>query len=364
MDCTGRWLPTASYGVMEVRARTGSMNCVVIPAYRAAATILPVIAAVGPEIDLIVVVDDGCPEGTAVSVANRCSDPRVVALMHDANRGVGGAFLTGMRYAIGRGADIIIKVDADGQMKPAQVPALIHPIASAQADYVKGDRFFFLTNAASMPPVRRFGNLALSFLAKLSSGYWTIMDPTNGFFAIHARVAELLDDERIAKRFFFETDLLFHLGLIRAKVVEFPMRATYGNEISNLRVSHQLRPFLAGHLRNTTRRILYRYFFRVFSLASLQLVAGSMLFLYAMLFGLYHWLSAPPDQLVPTGTIMIAALTFLIGFQLLLSFLNYDISSSPREALHPFLSRSRRAGPEVAETSTPEAGDQLPKPVR
>ena len=145
--------------------------------------------------------------------------------MHDVNQGVGGAFLTGMRYAIERGADIIVKVDADGQMDPAQVPALIHPIASGQADYVKGDRFFFLTNAASMPPVRRFGNLALSFLAKISSGYWTIMDPTNGFFAIHARVAELLDDERIAKRFFFETDLLFHLGLIRAKVVEFPMRA-------------------------------------------------------------------------------------------------------------------------------------------
>ena len=198
------------------------------------------IEAIGPEIELIVVVDDGCPEGTGVVVANRCNDPRVVTLMHDANQGVGGAFLTGMRYAIERGADIIIKVDADGQMDPAQVPALIHPIASGQADYVKGDRFFFLTNSASMPPVRRFGNLALSFLAKLSSGYWTIMDPTNGFFAIHARVAELLDDERIAKRFFFETDLLFHLGLIRAKVVEFPMRACYGNEVSNLRVSHQL----------------------------------------------------------------------------------------------------------------------------
>ena len=113
-----------------------------------------------------------------------------------------------------------------------------------------------------MPPVRRFGNLVLSFLAKLSSGYWTIMDPTNGFFAIHARVAELLDDERIAKRFFFETDLLFHLGLIRAKVVEFPMLASYGSEVSNLRVSHQLRPFLAGHVRNASRRILYRYFFR------------------------------------------------------------------------------------------------------
>src|SRR5690349_11790778 len=341
------------------------MNCVVIPAYRAAATILPVIEAIGPEIGMIVVVDDGCPEGTALTVANRCADPRVVALMHDVNRGVGAAFLTGMRYAIERGAEVIVKIDADGQMDPSQVPALIHPILSGQADYVKGDRFFFLTNAASMPPVRRFGNLALSFFAKLSTGYWTIMDPTNGFFAIHARVAELLDDERIAKRFFFETDLLFHLGLVRAKVVEFPMRAVYGNEVSNLRVSRQLWPFLTGHMRNTVRRILYRYFFRDLSLASFQLVAGSGLFLFGLVFGLYHWWAAPPDQLVPTGTIMIAALTFLIGFQLVLSFLNYDISASPREPLHPFLMKGWQAkAGEAKKMNVAESDGEKPEPAR
>lgn len=342
------------------------MNCVVIPAYRAAATIPPVIEAIGPEIGMIVVVDDGCPEGTALSVANRCADPRVVALMHDVNRGVGAAFLTGMRYAIERGAEIIVKIDADGQMDPSQVPALIHPILSGQADYVKGDRFFFLANAASMPSVRLFGNLVLSFMAKFSSGYWTIMDPTNGFFAIHARVAELLDVERIAKRFFFESDLLFHLGLIRAKVVEFPMRASYGDEVSNLRISQQFAPFLAGHLRNTCLRILYRYFFREFSLASVQLVAGAGLFGFGLSFGLYHWLSVPPDRLVPTGTIMTAALTFLIGFQLLLSFLNYDISSSPREALHPLLGRALRQAPAapVAKSDAADLGDGQREPVR
>jgi dolichol-phosphate mannosyltransferase len=343
------------------------MYCVVIPAYRAAATILPVIAAIGPEVELIVVVDDGCPDGTGLAVARNCSDARVVALMHDANRGVGAAFLTGMRYAIARGADIIVKIDADGQMDPSQVPALIHPIVGGQADYVKGDRFFFLADAASMPPARLVGNLALSFMAKLSSGYWNLMDPTNGFFAIHARIAELLDDGRIAKRFFFETDLLFHLGLIRAKVVEFPMRASYGGEVSNLRISRQLAPFFAGHIRNTLRRVLYRYFFREFSLASLQLVAGAALFGFGLVFGCYHWWAAPPQQLVPTGTIMIAALTFLMGFQLLLSFLNCDISSSPREPLHPFLERNRGTAPQpraLAPASAAEAIEGPPAAAR
>src|ERR1700682_4754450 len=101
------------------------MNCVVIPAFRAAGSILQVIAAIGPEIELIVVVDDCCPEGTGLAVTNRCNDPRVVVLVHDANEGVGGAFMTGMRYAARRGADIIVKVDADGQMDPAPIPALL-----------------------------------------------------------------------------------------------------------------------------------------------------------------------------------------------------------------------------------------------
>lgn len=319
------------------------MRCVVIPAYRAAASIMPVIAAIGPEIDLIVVVDDGCPEGTGPRVSARCADPRVIVLMHADNQGVGGAVLTGMRYALAKGADIIVKLDADGQMDPRQIPALIHAIETGSADYVKGDRFFFLTNAASMPKVRLLGNLALSFMAKVSSGYWTVMDPTNGFFAIHGRVAELLDDKRIAKRYFFETDLLHHLGLLRAKVVEFPMRAKYEGETSSLRISRVLLPFLSGHVRNTTRRLLYRYFFRDVSLASLQLVAGAGLTLFGAIFGLYHWVAAPAGEFVPTGTIMIAAISLLIGFQLLMAFLNYDISSAPREAVHPFLAREGKA---------------------
>jgi dolichol-phosphate mannosyltransferase len=360
--------------MLAVRAHSGSrgpdkpkMNCVVIPAYRASASILDVIARVGPEVELIVVVDDCCPEGTGVAVSHRCNDPRVVVLVHDVNQGVGGAFMTGMRYAARRGADIIIKVDADGQMDPAQIPALIHPIAAEDADYVKGNRFFFLTNAASMPRARKIGNLALSFLAKLSTGYWNIMDPTNGFFAIHARVADLVAEQEIAKRFFFETDLLFHLGLLRARVIEYPMQAFYGDEISNLKISKVFGPFLAGHLKNTARRILYRYFLRDFSVGSLQLFFGVLLFSFGLAFGGYHWAQGvASNELVPTGTIMIAALTLLIGFQLLLAFLSYDIGTTPREALHPFLMRGRKS-PEFPFASQPAAktdadDDQVRRP--
>jgi dolichol-phosphate mannosyltransferase len=253
-----------------------------------------------------------------------------------------------MRAAIERRSTVIVKVDADGQMDPALIPALIAPIENGVADFVKGNRFFFLSNAASMPAMRRFGNLVLSFLAKLSSGYWQLMDATNGFFAIHASVAGLLEEERIAKRFFFETDLLFHLGLVRAKVVDFPMHARYEDEVSNLRISRVLGDFLLGHLRNALRRILYKYFVRDFSIASIELALGALLLLFGLTFGAYHWVvSGIREEVTPTGTVMIAVISLLIGFQLVLAFLNYDISSVPREPLHPILLKMPQGSPDT-----------------
>jgi len=325
------------------------MNSVVIPTFRASKSILDVINRIGPEIGLIVVVDDCCPEFSGRLVQNECKDPRVVVIVHETNQGVGGAFLTGMKAAIERDARIIVKVDSDGQMDPALIPGLILPIEHAQADYVKGNRFFFLSDASSMPAVRLFGNLSLSFMAKISSGYWNIMDPTNGFFAIHADVARLLIPSRIAKRFFFETDLLFHVGMLRAKVTEFPMQAVYGEEVSNLRIARVMPEFMRGHLKNTVRRIAYGYFFRDFSVASIELFFGTILFWFGLIFGIYHWaLAYALDEVTPTGTVMIAAVALLIGFQLILAFLSYDIGAVPREALHPLLSRNARTqGPDV-----------------
>ena len=314
------------------------MNCVVIPTYRAATTISDVVERVGSEITLIVVVDDCCPENSGEILRRQCRDPRVLILKHDTNQGVGGAFLTGMAAAIDRGASIIVKIDADGQIDPALIPGLIRPILNGQADFAKGNRFFFLSNSASMPWVRLFGNLCLSFMTKISSGYWTIMDPTNGFIAIHAKVALLLVPSRISKRFFFETDLLFHVGLLRAKVVEFPMKALYGGETSNLRVSRILGEFMRGHFRNTARRLLYRYFIHDFSIASIELLVGVLLFSFGLIFGTYNWIyAASAGVFASTGTIMLAAVSLLIGFQLILAFLNYDINSVPREPLHPIL---------------------------
>src|SRR5690606_11392859 len=96
------------------------------------------------------------------------------------NLGVGGAVMTGYLTALADGMDIIVKVDGDNQMDPALIPDFIAPILAGEADYTKGNRFFDLEEIRAMPKLRLFGNALLSFMTKLSAGYWDIFDPTNG----------------------------------------------------------------------------------------------------------------------------------------------------------------------------------------
>jgi dolichol-phosphate mannosyltransferase len=309
---------------------------VVIPCFKVRAHILNVIAGIGPEVDAIYVVDDACPDASGALVERDVQDPRVTVLYHEVNQGVGGATVTGMRRAIADGAKIIVKMDGDGQMDPAMLPVLIETVRSGEADHAKGNRFFDPGGLADMPAVRLIGNAGLSFLAKLSTGYWQSFDPTNGYFAIHAEVARRLPLHKIHKRYFFETDLLFRLSTLRARVVDVPMPAIYGEETSNLRIGQILLPFLAGHLRNVFKRVGYNYFLRDFNIASLELMASIVLISFGLAFGLANWSS---DEAATAGTVMLAGLPLILGVQLLLAFVGYDIQSSPSISLHPRLTR-------------------------
>ena len=304
---------------------------VVIPSYRVTRHILPLLARIGPGVWRVFVVDDACPDGSGDLVERECRDPRVVVLRNAVNLGVGGAVLAGYAAAVEAGADVIVKLDGDGQMDPALIPAFTAPIAAGEADYTKGNRFFDLSRIGRMPPARIFGNAALSFMTKLSSGYWDVFDPTNGYTAIDARVAALLPADRISRRYFFETDMLFRLNTFRAVVQDVPMDAHYGDEVSGLRISRILGEFLFKHARNFFKRIFYNYYLRDFSAASLELAAGLGLSAFGASFGLYHWwLSAAQAMTTPTGTVMLAAMPVLVGLQLLLAFLSQDVASAPR----------------------------------
>ena len=313
---------------------TSATVAVVIPSYKVTRHILGVIAGIGPEITRIYVVDDKCPDNSGDFVSANCRDPRVTVVRHEQNQGVGGAVMSGYRAAIADGASVIVKVDGDGQMDGALIPAFIAPILAGEADYTKGNRFFNLEQIGSMPPMRLFGNAMLSLLTKLSSGYWDLFDPTNGFTAIHADAARFLPFDKISKRYFFETDMLFRLNTLGAVVTDVPMDAVYGDEVSNLKVSRIITEFAAKHVRNFSKRLFYNYYLRNMSLASLQLPLGVSMLLFGSVYGAWHWVQAAAHGVAtPAGTVMVSALPVLMGMQLILAFLAYDIAAVPRRVV-------------------------------
>ncbi|HEY0661758.1 MAG TPA: glycosyltransferase family 2 protein [Lysobacter sp.] len=323
---------------------------VVIPSYNVVRHIAGVIDAIGPEVDVIYCVDDACPSGSGDFVEREIHDPRVRVIRHPHNLGVGGAVMTGYRQAVADGARVIVKIDGDGQMDPSLLPSFVAPILLGEADYTKGNRFWDLSEITRMPVLRRIGNLGLSFMAKASAGYWDLFDPTNGYTAIHADVAARLPYNSISQRYFFETDILFRLNTLRAVVVDVPMDAKYGDEVSGLKVSKILFEFAFKHLRNFGKRIAYNYFLRDLSIASLELVAAIALLGFGFAYGGWNWiqsfLSGVPAS---TGTVMISVLSTLVGIQFLLAFLGYDIANVPRRPLHSRL--TRRLGFPLKESS-------------
>ena len=309
-----------------------------VPCYRERSTVLEVLGKFGPEVAHIILVDDACPDGTGAWVEAECTDPRVQVITHAANQGVGGATLTGYSRAIQLGADIIVKVDGDGQMDPSMIPRLVRPILEGDTDYAKGNRFFRLQGISSMPKMRLVGNLVLSFASKVSSGYWKIFDPTNGITAIHVKVAKILPLDHVDKSYFFESDMLYHLNVNRAVVSDVPIDAIYGGETSHLRISRILLPFACKHFVNFLKRLIINYIFQDFSFASVQLLLGLVLAAFGIIFGGINWYESVSTGVVAvTGVIVLAALTFSFGAILLLGFLNFDIHNQPQIPLFPNL---------------------------
>ena len=305
--------------------------CVVIPAFKVAAHIVKVIQSIGPEVGKIIVVDDACPELSGHLLQKAVFEPRLEVIYHPTNMGVGGAVKTGYRRAIELGYEVIIKIDGDGQMDSSRITDLIIPILTNQSDYTKGNRFFEIDAVQEMPKIRIIGNLCLTFMTKFSTGLWHVFDPNNGFTAIRGSVLKKLNLDKIDDRYFFESDMLFRLNLVQARVNDVPLPAIYGEEKSNLRIKRVLFEFPLKHGRNYVKRIAYTYYLREFNLASIELPLGVLLSGFGLILGGYSWVHGMITQTqTATGTLILIAMSFLSGLQLILAFLSYDTSNTKR----------------------------------
>ncbi|KJU83074.1 glycosyl transferase family protein [Candidatus Magnetobacterium bavaricum] len=309
-------------------------TAVVIPAYKVADKIEAVIRSIPASIDTIIVVDDKCPQrsGDVAAATEGQGNNRLVVLYNDVNMGVGGAVVSGLKKALALQCDIIVKMDGDGQMDAAYIDELIAPLISGEADYTKGNRFMNFTALKAMPKVRLFGNSVLSFLLKISSGYWNIIDPTNGYTAIHRRAIEKLNLDRIAQRYFFESDMLINLNIINAVVRDVDIPARYGDEKSSLSILRTSLEFPPRLLRGFIRRIFFKYFLYDFNMASIYIIIGLPMFIFGVVFGVVEWMDSIINATVKTsGTIMLVALPIIVSFQMLLQAIAIDIDSVPKK---------------------------------
>jgi hypothetical protein len=247
---------------------------------------------------------------------------------------VGGAVITGYQRALDSRVSFIVKMDSDGQMDARQINRLVQPLVANKADYTKGNRFFNVDKIGIMPLHRLIGNAGLSFFSKLSTGYWGVFDPNNGFTAISTTALRNIPLTKISKRFFFESDMLFRLNLTRAVVMDIPMDAIYGEEVSNLSAVKSTFEFTRKHVKNFFKRIFYNYFLREFSLASLNLIFGTFLLIFGFGLGLKSWIDSMNSGVgTNVGTLMLISMSVLSGLQMLLSFFSYDISHQPKVPL-------------------------------
>lgn len=315
---------------MENSAQPEPVIGVVIPAYRAEKEVLAKVIATVPECaSHIIVVDDACPNRSG-DVAEGLNNSRVTVLRNEVNLGVGGAVVNGYRKALELGCGIVVKMDSDGQMDPARFGRLTAPLLKGEADYAKGNRFEDFGALKGMPRMRLFGNSVLSFLVKIASGYWNIADPTNGYTAIRGDTLASLNLEKIAKRYFFESDMLINLRIIGAAVRDVYMPALYGSEQSSMNLWRVALEFPRRLFSGLCKRIFFNYFVFNFNMASVYLLIGLPVFTGSVIFGAFKWYDSFVTGTPRTaGTIMLVALPIIVSFQMLLQAIQIDIDSVP-----------------------------------
>ena len=302
--------------------------CVILPAYNEGRHLATVVSRIPDWVSGIIVVDDASTDDT-LSIAQSLTDARIRVEHHEKNRGVGGAMVTGFRAALDDGFDVAIKMDADDQMDPGELPALVRPIELGMAEYVKGNRFRRTGRPSSMPRRRWFGNVVMSFLTKVASGYWHVFDPQCGFIAITAPTLRRLKLDGMARDYFFENDMLIRLNVIDARVVDVDTSSQYGDETSTLRIGRVGWTFPPRLLRGFFWRVVRRHLMNDFGLIGLLATVGFVFTLFGTFFGLVHWVQSASSGIpATTGTVMIAVVPLILGLQMLLQALSLEVQSS------------------------------------
>ena len=299
---------------------------VVIPCYLGGEITLKLISEILLYTDKIVLIDDKCPLKTGEKILKSELRDKVHVIFNSKNLGVGGSTKKGFEWLISQKCKIILKMDADFQMYPSDIPRMCEPIIKKECEATKGTRFLNIANLLKMPKIRLFGNTFLNYLSKLSTGYWEISDPTNGFLAFNLDTLKKIDFKKTDNRFFFETELLYRCSIKDINIKNVSIEANYENHFSSLSPFKEIIPFFLKNIRLLFKRIIYQYFLIDFNIGSIQLLFSIIFSFPPILLVIYLLFKKNITYFYLSSPIIVSLFTILSIFslQFFLAFIYYD----------------------------------------
>lgn len=277
---------------------------VVVPAYNEEKLIARVIDTMPDFVDRIIIVDDASTDNTpSVLESEKSQHPHIEVIRHDRNRGVGAAIVTGYKRARELNLDVTAVMAGDAQMDPADLAAIVEPVAAGKVDYCKGNRLFRGESWDMIPHYRYLGNAFLSFFTKIASGYWHIADSQCGYTAISLNALTVLDLETIYERYGMPNDLLIKLNIENCRVMDVTIRPIYNiGEKSGIRLWKVIPVISSLLLRGFFQRLFIKYVIKdfhplvLFYSLSFITIPLSMLFLLRTFFIYYTRGFVPPTS--------------------------------------------------------------------
>jgi glycosyltransferase involved in cell wall biosynthesis len=301
---------------------------VVVPAHDEEGLIGATLATIPQFVDRIYVVDDQSADATAEH-ARQAGDLRVEVISHARNEGVGAAIVTGYERALAEGIDVVCVMAADGQMDPGDLEQIAGAVARGEVDYAKANRLFTGQAWQLMPRHRYLGNAVLSMLTKIASGYWHVADSQSGYTAISREQLELLDLDRLYRRYGFPNDMLVHLNVWNARVRDFPSRPIYGQgERSEIKLWRVVPTIAWLLLKGFFWRLREKYVIRDFHPLVFFYALGIVLTVTGLVLGAVETVLRLMGNELTTPTVVLVALLLISGLQFLLFAMWFDLESN------------------------------------
>ncbi len=306
----------------------GKRVAVVVPAYDEEGLVAETLRGIPELVDRIYVVDDASTDGTAQAAATS-GDARVELIRHERNLGVGAAIAAGYRRALEDAVDVTCVMAADNQMDPAELAAIVEPVARGEVEYAKANRLSSGEAWTVIPRTRFFGNAMLSLLTKIASGYWHVADSQAGYTAISLGALRRLDLPRLYPRYGFPNDMLVHLNVQNARVRDVPSRPIYDvGEDSGIRLRSVVPRISWLLFKGFWWRMAQKYVIRDFHPLVFFYAFGTLMTLVGVVLGLIEVGLRIAGNAITPATIVLVAVLLIAGLQLTLFAMWFDMEAN------------------------------------